>query len=301
MASTAARSEPTASAKPPENATSWRKARWTTASTSAAAARRTSRSRTSPRTGVAPAASTAAAEASERARPWTSWPASRSSGTTADPIQPEAPVTNTRMGRPLDQNLMSVTDMNRTPRCQMLSSLDSGMGRWAPGARRPPAAGGQRAVRRARLRADDGRRDRRPRRAHRAHLLPALRRQARGALRRPGRAVGLVVAGSPTAPGPRLEAVVRAFEASGVLRRPPRRRPGAPGRRRRPSRAAGTRAHQAGGWPPRGGGPVRRGVGPPPRPSRPRRRGGLPVGFARWLADEAGPDLARSSGRPSPS
>ena len=47
----------------------------------------------------APAAAIASAEASERASPTTSWPASMSSGTTAEPIQPLAPVTNTRMSR----------------------------------------------------------------------------------------------------------------------------------------------------------------------------------------------------------
>lgn len=36
--------------------------------------------------------------ASERASPSTSWPAASSSSTTAEPIQPEAPVTKTRMG-----------------------------------------------------------------------------------------------------------------------------------------------------------------------------------------------------------
>ncbi len=35
------------------------------------------------------------ADESERARPPTLWPAAISSGTTADPTQPEAPVTNT--------------------------------------------------------------------------------------------------------------------------------------------------------------------------------------------------------------
>ena len=49
---------------------------------------------------------------------------------------------------------------------------------------RPPRAGGARAVRRARLRADDRGRDRRAGRADRAHVLPPLHRQARGALRR---------------------------------------------------------------------------------------------------------------------
>jgi hypothetical protein len=44
----------------------------------------------------------AAAEASERASPRTWWPALISSGTTAEPIQPEAPVTNMRMTGLLD-------------------------------------------------------------------------------------------------------------------------------------------------------------------------------------------------------
>ena len=50
-----------------------------------------------PRQTSAPAAVKVAAEASERARPVTSCPAAMSSGTTAEPMCPLAPVTNTRM------------------------------------------------------------------------------------------------------------------------------------------------------------------------------------------------------------
>jgi len=45
----------------------------------------------------APIAFTVAPEASERAKPVTSFPALISSGTTADPMWPLAPVTKTRM------------------------------------------------------------------------------------------------------------------------------------------------------------------------------------------------------------
>ncbi|MGX1484612.1 hypothetical protein RKD45_003688 [Streptomyces griseus] len=65
-----------------------------------------------PRTTSAPAAVSAAAEASERASPTTWWPASMSSGTTAEPIQPDAPVTKIRMGTP--ERSMSLTDINRS-------------------------------------------------------------------------------------------------------------------------------------------------------------------------------------------
>ena len=44
----------------------------------------------------------AAADASERARPTTWWPAPSNSGTMADPIQPDAPVTKIFMGAPPD-------------------------------------------------------------------------------------------------------------------------------------------------------------------------------------------------------
>ena len=62
------------------------------------------------------------------------------------------------------------------------------MGRWEPDARGRFGTRRSGAVRRARVRADDRRGDRRARRRHRAHLLPALRRQARGPLRRLRRA-----------------------------------------------------------------------------------------------------------------
>ena len=68
---------------------------------------------------------------------------------------------------------------------------------------RPPGAGGDGALPRARVRADHGRGDRRAGRAHRAHVLPPLRRQARGPVRRRGRAAGAArqhgVAAPPTA------------------------------------------------------------------------------------------------------
>lgn len=50
----------------------------------------------SPRSGSAPSPLMIAVEASERARPTTWWPAASSSATTAEPIPPLAPVTNTR-------------------------------------------------------------------------------------------------------------------------------------------------------------------------------------------------------------
>jgi hypothetical protein len=72
-------------------------ARWITASASSAPERMLPRSSRSPRRTLAPLASRAAAEASDRARPVTSCPAASSSVTVAEPIQPEAPVTKTRM------------------------------------------------------------------------------------------------------------------------------------------------------------------------------------------------------------
>ena len=47
---------------------------------------------------LGPDAARAFAEASERASPRTRWPAETSSGTTAEPMKPDAPVTKTRMG-----------------------------------------------------------------------------------------------------------------------------------------------------------------------------------------------------------
>src|SRR6202034_1493403 len=62
---------------------------------------RLSGSSTWPRCTMAPAASRRRADASERARPTTSWPAPSSSGTRAEPIQPDAPVTKILMMVPL--------------------------------------------------------------------------------------------------------------------------------------------------------------------------------------------------------
>ena len=56
------------------------------------------------------AAEQAAAEASERARPTTSCQASMSSETTAEPMKPVAPVTNTRMTTSFRCGVTSVTD-----------------------------------------------------------------------------------------------------------------------------------------------------------------------------------------------
>ena len=98
--STARRSASAAPWKSPENASSCLNARWITPSEAAAALRRLSRSSSVPRCTSAPAAVRASAEASERASPTASWPAPMSSETTAEPIQPDAPVTNTRMRKP---------------------------------------------------------------------------------------------------------------------------------------------------------------------------------------------------------
>src|SRR5258708_15101534 len=68
-----------------------------TASAASAPARMLARSSRSPRRTRAPLASRAAAEASDLASPVTSCPAARSSSTAADPIHPEAPVTQTGM------------------------------------------------------------------------------------------------------------------------------------------------------------------------------------------------------------
>ena len=73
------------------------KARWMTPSLSRAPARSTPVSFRSPRSTSAPRPAMASAEASERASPRTWWPALMSSGTTAEPIQPEAPVTKMRI------------------------------------------------------------------------------------------------------------------------------------------------------------------------------------------------------------
>ena len=73
------------------------KARWMTPSLPRVPARSTSVSFRSPRSTSAPISATALAEASERASPRTWWSALMISGKTAEPIQPEAPVTKMRM------------------------------------------------------------------------------------------------------------------------------------------------------------------------------------------------------------
>src|SRR3954453_2817845 len=108
-----------------------------TPSAFSAPARRLSRSPRSPRCTSAPAPTSASAEASERASPTTVWPARCSSGTTAEPMKPDAPVTNRRMSGPPGwmTGLMSVTVMDSSTRCQRLSSTRiTGMSRWEPNA-----------------------------------------------------------------------------------------------------------------------------------------------------------------------
>ncbi len=73
------------------------KAVWITPSVSAAPLRKAARSVSSPRNTAAPVAATAFADSSERARPSTLCPAPSNSWTTAEPMNPDAPVTNTRM------------------------------------------------------------------------------------------------------------------------------------------------------------------------------------------------------------
>src|SRR5579871_6059196 len=73
------------------------KAVWITPSDLAAPPRRLSRSSREPRCTSAPAAASDLAAASERASPSTSCPAPISSRTIAEPMNPVAPVTKTRM------------------------------------------------------------------------------------------------------------------------------------------------------------------------------------------------------------
>src|SRR5579859_7449360 len=94
-----------------------------------------------PRCTPAPAAVSAAAASSERARPVTSCPAPSSSATTADPMNPVAPVTNTRM-RTLQVppaargRLMSVTAITLAQAMTVtVIEYDQAMGRWEPNAR----------------------------------------------------------------------------------------------------------------------------------------------------------------------
>ena len=115
---------------------------------------------------------------------------------------------------------------------------------------RPPRAGRARALRRARLRADDGGGDRRAGRPDRAHVLPLLHGQARGAVRRWRRAEAS--AGGDA----RGRSCIRGAHRRGRRRDRGRRRgdPGEPGARARAPggdrgerRAAGARADQARG------------------------------------------------------
>jgi hypothetical protein len=90
-----------------------------TPSASAAAERSRSRSSIVPGSTAAPAAPHTAADESDRARPVTWCPAAMSSGTTADPMCPLAPVMNTRMMQNL--RLLDVS------RCHQRSTTDVGL------------------------------------------------------------------------------------------------------------------------------------------------------------------------------
>src|SRR5436305_3437282 len=144
-------------------------------------------------------------------------------------MKPDAPVTKTRIGNlqwspspvwPMTE--MSVTDITVAQVCQSLSSVQSSYGQMAAGPARSPGKGGDGALRRARLRPDDGGANRRAGRANRADFLPPLRRQA-----------GSVVRGERPAPGPlgpdgrRHARVGRTDRRGGGGHRGPRR--GAPG------------------------------------------------------------------------
>src|SRR5262245_32807802 len=131
-----------------------------TPSVSVAPARRLSRSPRSPRRTSAPLASSASAEASERARPRTVWPAANSSGTTAEPIHPEAPVTKTRMEDLLRDDIWC--HQNDSTWCHHYHLRRGPLGTERGGTARGGRAG---AVRRARIPGDDGGGDRRARRA----------------------------------------------------------------------------------------------------------------------------------------
>ena len=77
---------------------SWMNAVWMTPSAARAPAARVSGSVTAPRWTSTPTSRSLAAEASLRARPSTLCPWDKRSWTTAEPMNPVAPVTNTRMG-----------------------------------------------------------------------------------------------------------------------------------------------------------------------------------------------------------
>ena len=128
--------------------------------------------------------------------------------------------------------------------CRHVHSADGSLGAeraWSP------RAGRARALPGTGVRPDDGRRDRQPGRAHRAHLLPALRRQARGAVRRGcsgrgtrrGRGRGAGRHGAARRRDRSARVDVR------LLRRTSRARAATPGGHRGQPEPAGARAHQA--------------------------------------------------------
>ncbi len=83
----------------PKSLKSWSNAVCTTASAAAAPRARLAVSSSVPRTGSAPIAATAAAPVSERVSPSTWCPAPINPRTTADPTNPVAPVTKTRIAQ----------------------------------------------------------------------------------------------------------------------------------------------------------------------------------------------------------
>ena len=161
---------------------------------------------------------------------------------------------------------------------------------------RPARAGRAGAVRRARLRADDGGRDRRAGGAHRAHVLPALRRQARGAVRRAAPTLQEIfvehLADAPASAAP-IEAVAASPRGrrSAMLQEPSR----AFARRRQAvivanAGAAGTRADQARDARRRAGRrPCASGASPDPAASLAAEAGiaVFKVAFERWVAEPA--------------
>src|ERR1700683_1003952 len=117
-----------------------------TPSAAEAPLRRLSRSSSVPRCTSAPAVVRASAEESERASPTTSWPAPTNSGTTADPMKPDAPVTKMRIEdlQVVDcpprlswaRAAMSFADIRvAQPMSVPVISYDRRMGRWEPNAR----------------------------------------------------------------------------------------------------------------------------------------------------------------------
>ena len=139
-------------------------------------------------------------EASDRARPTTSCPAPRSSGPMAEPMKPDPPVTKRRIAKPRGRPRSRARTAGRgscdVTRCRHCTSNVSPCHQvvWAPW------AGGNQTHRLAAKAAMElfvERGSTRPRwrrsqagQAHRAPFLPALRRQAPGALRRCGHAAG---------------------------------------------------------------------------------------------------------------